>query len=177
MILFSLHTRAMIWSPLSEDLHAVQSEQMWWILLFMKKYFYLHCLKNCLCIVWRFTDLTFIVFVFYRSYLYSICFTNVFILFLIHLTPIWPLSLSLCAPCLLKILEGRSYPLQHPWVGIVNRSQADINKNVDMIAARRREHEFFATSPDYGHLATKMGSEYLAKLLSKVSLLLFLLPL
>ncbi|KDO43301.1 hypothetical protein CISIN_1g017631mg [Citrus sinensis] len=67
----------------------------------------------------------------------------------------------------LDILEGRSYPLQHPWVGIVNRSQADINKNVDMIAARRREHEFFATSPDYGHLATKMGSEYLAKLLSK----------
>lgn len=67
----------------------------------------------------------------------------------------------------LDILEGRSYPLQHPWVGIVNRSQADINKNVDMIAARRRECEFFATSPDYGHLAAKMGSEYLAKLLSK----------
>ncbi|KAK0588544.1 hypothetical protein LWI29_002370 [Acer saccharum] len=67
----------------------------------------------------------------------------------------------------LDILEGRAYPLQQPWVGIVNRSQADINKNVDMIAARRREREFFATSPDYGHLASKMGSEYLAKLLSK----------
>ncbi|OMO77162.1 hypothetical protein CCACVL1_15181 [Corchorus capsularis] len=65
------------------------------------------------------------------------------------------------------VLEGRAYPLQHPWVGIVNRSQADINKNVDMIAARRRERDFFATSPDYGHLASKMGSEYLAKLLSK----------
>jgi hypothetical protein len=50
----------------------------------------------------------------------------------------------------------------------VNRSQADINKNVDMIAARRREREYFASSPDYGHLASKMGSEYLAKLLSKV---------
>ncbi|KAI5647567.1 hypothetical protein M9H77_33572 [Catharanthus roseus] len=67
----------------------------------------------------------------------------------------------------LDVLEGRSYRLQHPWVGIVNRSQADINKNVDMIAARRREREYFATSPDYGHLASKMGSEYLAKLLSK----------
>ncbi|XVF13542.1 hypothetical protein REPUB_Repub08aG0216400 [Reevesia pubescens] len=65
------------------------------------------------------------------------------------------------------VLEGRAYPLQHPWVGIVNRSQADINKNVDMIAARRKEREFFATSPDYGHLASKMGSEYLAKVLSK----------
>lgn len=75
---------------------------------------------------------------------------------------------------LLKILEGRAYPLQHPWVGIVNRSQADINRNVDMIAARRREREFFAMSPEYGHLASKMGSEYLAKLLSKVVSLMYI---
>ncbi|KAK1313093.1 Dynamin-related protein 1C [Acorus calamus] len=68
------------------------------------------------------------------------------------------------------VLEGRSYRLQHPWVGMVNRSQADINKNVDMIAARRKEREYFETSPDYGHLANKMGSEYLAKLLSKAQL-------
>ncbi|KAF5744243.1 dynamin-related protein 1E isoform X2 [Tripterygium wilfordii] len=67
----------------------------------------------------------------------------------------------------LDVLEGRSYRLQHPWVGIVNRSQADINKNVDMIIARRKEREYFATSPNYGHMASKMGSEYLAKLLSK----------
>ncbi|KAM1846700.1 hypothetical protein ACFX14_011070 [Malus domestica] len=67
----------------------------------------------------------------------------------------------------LDVIEGRSYRLQHPWVGIVNRSQADINKNVDMIAARRKEQEYFETSPEYGHLAHKMGSEYLAKLLSK----------
>ncbi|OIT33421.1 dynamin-related protein 1e [Nicotiana attenuata] len=67
----------------------------------------------------------------------------------------------------LDVLEGRAYRLQHPWVGIVNRSQADINKNVDMIYARRKEREYFASSPDYGHLASKMGSEYLAKLLSK----------
>ncbi|OIS99785.1 PREDICTED: dynamin-related protein 1E-like isoform X1 [Nicotiana attenuata] len=67
----------------------------------------------------------------------------------------------------LDVLEGRSYRLQHPWVGIVNRSQADINRNVDMIVARRKEREFFATSPEYGHLASRMGSEYLAKLLSK----------
>ncbi|KAK8549586.1 hypothetical protein V6N13_073374 [Hibiscus sabdariffa] len=67
----------------------------------------------------------------------------------------------------IDVLEGRAYPLKNPWVGIVNRSQADINKNVDMIASRRREREFFATSPDYGHLASKMGSEYLAKVLSQ----------
>ncbi|KAF3449505.1 hypothetical protein FNV43_RR10233 [Rhamnella rubrinervis] len=67
----------------------------------------------------------------------------------------------------LDVLEGRSYWLQHTWVGIVNRSQADINRSMDMIAARQREREFFASNPDYGHLASKMGSEYLAKLLSK----------
>lgn len=67
----------------------------------------------------------------------------------------------------LDVLEGRSYRLQHPWVGLVNRSQADININVDMVVARHKEREFFATSPEYRHLANRMGSEYLAKLLSK----------
>ncbi|CAL0331192.1 unnamed protein product [Lupinus luteus] len=67
----------------------------------------------------------------------------------------------------LDVLEGRSYRLQNPWVGIVNRSQADINRKVDMTYARQRESEFFATSPDYAHIANRMGSEYLAKLLSK----------
>lgn len=65
------------------------------------------------------------------------------------------------------VLEGLSYRLQRPWIGIVNRSQADINRNVDMIAARRKEREYFATSPDYSHLANRMGSEYLGKMLSK----------
>ncbi|KAK9667912.1 hypothetical protein RND81_13G020300 [Saponaria officinalis] len=66
-----------------------------------------------------------------------------------------------------EVLEGKAYRLQHPWVGVVNRSQADINRNTDMLAARRREREYFAMSPDYAHLARKMGSEYLAKLLSR----------
>ena len=66
------------------------------------------------------------------------------------------------------MLEGKSYRLKFPWVGVVNRSQADINKNVDMIAARRREREYFSTTPEYKHLAPRMGSEHLAKMLSKV---------
>jgi hypothetical protein len=37
-----------------------------------------------------------------------------------------------------------------------------------MLAARRKEKEYFESSPDYGHLAHKMGAEYLAKLLSEV---------
>ncbi|EXB62174.1 Dynamin-related protein 5A [Morus notabilis] len=65
------------------------------------------------------------------------------------------------------ILEGKSYKLQFPWIGVVNRSQADINKSVDMIAARRREREYFANTPEYKHLAHRMGSEHLGKMLSK----------
>lgn len=65
------------------------------------------------------------------------------------------------------ILEGRAYRLQFPWIGVVNRSQQDINKNVDMIAARRREREYFSSTPEYKHLANRMGSEHLGKVLSK----------
>ncbi|WZZ53759.1 hypothetical protein YC2023_053866 [Brassica napus] len=68
-----------------------------------------------------------------------------------------------------EILEGKSFKLKYPWVGVVNRSQADINKNVDMIAARRREREYFSNTTEYRHLAHKMGSEHLAKMLSKTS--------
>jgi len=67
----------------------------------------------------------------------------------------------------LDVLEGRAYRLQNPWVGIVNRSQADINRKVGMLSAREKEREYFETSPDYAHLASRMGSEYLAKLLSQ----------
>ncbi|KAD3641450.1 hypothetical protein E3N88_30674 [Mikania micrantha] len=55
------------------------------------------------------------------------------------------------------ILEGRTYQLKFPWIGIVNRSQEDINKR----------REYFSTSREYKHLASRLGSEYLAKMLSK----------
>lgn len=70
--------------------------------------------------------------------------------------------------CISQMLEGRAYRLQFPWIGVVNRSQQDINKNVDMIAARRREREYFSSTPEYKHLAHRMGSEHLGKVLSKV---------
>ena len=76
-----------------------------------------------------------------------------------------PLSLS-------QILEGKAYKLQFPWIGVVNRSQADINKSVDMIAARRREREYFANTSEYKHLTQRMGSEHLGKVLSKVCIIL-----
>ncbi|CAH8269381.1 unnamed protein product [Arabidopsis lyrata] len=58
----------------------------------------------------------------------------------------------------LEILEGRGYRLRYPWVGVVNRSQADINKSVDMIAARRPERDYFQTSPEYSELTEGVQS-------------------
>ncbi|KAG4950911.1 hypothetical protein JHK82_045859 [Glycine max] len=66
-----------------------------------------------------------------------------------------------------EILEGKSYKLSFPWIGVVNRSQADINKQVDMIAARKRETEYFSNTPEYRHLASRMGSVHPGKVLSK----------
>ncbi|KAF3448717.1 hypothetical protein FNV43_RR09430 [Rhamnella rubrinervis] len=51
--------------------------------------------------------------------------------------------------------------LKFPWVGVVNLSQADINKNVDMFAARRRERDYFTSTPEYKHLAHRMGIQSL----------------
>ncbi|KAF5961989.1 hypothetical protein HYC85_003198 [Camellia sinensis] len=67
----------------------------------------------------------------------------------------------------IDLMDKGTDAVEFPWIGVVNRSQADINKNTDMIAARRREREYFANTPEYKHLAHRMGSEHLGKILSK----------
>ncbi|CAH1445502.1 unnamed protein product [Lactuca virosa] len=66
------------------------------------------------------------------------------------------------------MLEGKSYRVKFPWIGVVNQSQADINKSVEMIVSRRMEWEYFNIIPEYKHLACKMDSERLGKVLSKL---------
>jgi len=73
------------------------------------------------------------------------------------------LPLLLC--CMAQMLEGQGVQAEEA----VDRrgetgSQADINREADLVSARRREREFFQTSPDYAHLAPRMGTEYLAKM-------------
>eukprot|EP00899_Mesostigma_viride_P020187 jgi/Mesvir1/2816/Mv13915-RA.2 len=67
----------------------------------------------------------------------------------------------------LPVLENQAVPLKHPWIGVVNRSQADINGRLDLLAAREKEREFFRNSPEYAHLSGRMGTEHLAKVLSQ----------
>ncbi|EPQ27137.1 uncharacterized protein PFL1_05418 [Pseudozyma flocculosa PF-1] len=68
----------------------------------------------------------------------------------------------------LDILTGRVYPLKLGFIGVVNRSQQDINGNVSMLVARRAEEEFFRSHPAYRNIAHRCGTKYLAKTLNQV---------
>ncbi|CEH13225.1 dynamin protein dnm1 [Ceraceosorus bombacis] len=68
----------------------------------------------------------------------------------------------------LDVLTGRVYPLKLGFVGIVNRSQQDINGNVSMLAARRAEEEFFKSHNAYKNISHRCGTKYLAKTLNQV---------
>ena len=60
------------------------------------------------------------------------------------------------------ILEGETFALKNGWVGVVNRSQHDINSNMSMADARRQELDFFRSSPSYSGLRN-VGTEFLAE--------------
>ncbi|WWD16678.1 hypothetical protein CI109_101108 [Kwoniella shandongensis] len=68
----------------------------------------------------------------------------------------------------LDILTGRTYPLKLGFVGVVNRSQQDINEDVPMEDARQKEEDFFKQHPVYRNIAHRCGTKYLAKTLNAV---------
>ena len=70
----------------------------------------------------------------------------------------------------MEMLEGKQIPLRLGFVGVVNRSQADINSNKNINAARRAEKEFFQNHPIYSKVADTQGTEYLSKVLNKLLL-------
>lgn len=70
----------------------------------------------------------------------------------------------------MDILHGRVYPLRLGFIGVINRSQHDINTNKSINDALKTEHEFFATHPLYSTLKSKSGYGYLAQTLNKVLL-------
>ncbi len=68
----------------------------------------------------------------------------------------------------LDILTGRTYPLKLGFIGVVNRSQQDINTGVPMEDCHKKEEEFFKGHPVYRNLAHRCGTKYLAKTLNHV---------
>ncbi|GKT36787.1 Dynamin-A, partial [Aduncisulcus paluster] len=67
-----------------------------------------------------------------------------------------------------EVLSGRFHPLDLGWIGVVNRSQADIESGKAIGDAQASEEAFFASHPAYSMIATRMGSKYLADTLSRV---------
>ncbi|KAI0478675.1 Dynamin central region-domain-containing protein [Xylariaceae sp. FL0804] len=66
----------------------------------------------------------------------------------------------------LDILSGRVYPLKLGFIGVVNRSQQDIQGNRPMEDALKAEQDFFRHHPAYRNISTRCGTQYLAKTLN-----------
>ncbi|KAM6975718.1 dynamin-1a isoform 10-T11 [Tautogolabrus adspersus] len=65
------------------------------------------------------------------------------------------------------ILENKLLPLRRGYIGVVNRSQKDIDGKKDINAAMAAERKFFLSHPSYRHLADRMGTPYLQKILNQ----------
>ncbi|XP_073670167.1 dynamin-2 isoform X10 [Paramisgurnus dabryanus] len=65
------------------------------------------------------------------------------------------------------ILENKLLPLRRGYIGVVNRSQKDIDGRKDIRAALAAERKFFLSHPSYRHMAERMGTPHLQKTLNQ----------
>nr|XP_033781416.1 dynamin-2 isoform X7 [Geotrypetes seraphini] len=65
------------------------------------------------------------------------------------------------------ILENKLLPLRRGYIGVVNRSQKDIDGKKDIRAALAAERKFFLSHPAYRHIADRMGTPHLQKSLNQ----------
>lgn len=66
-----------------------------------------------------------------------------------------------------EVLENKLLPLRRGYVGVVNRSQKDIVGKKDIKASMAAERKFFLSHPSYRHMADRLGSPYLQKVLNQ----------
>nr|XP_023023356.1 dynamin [Leptinotarsa decemlineata] len=65
------------------------------------------------------------------------------------------------------ILENKLLPLRRGYIGVVNRSQKDIEGRKDINAALQAERKFFYSHPSYRHIADRLGTPYLQRVLNQ----------
>ncbi|XP_037808995.1 dynamin isoform X6 [Lucilia sericata] len=65
------------------------------------------------------------------------------------------------------ILENKLLPLRRGYIGVVNRSQKDIEGRKDIHAALAAERRFFLSHPSYRHIADRLGTPYLQRVLNQ----------
>lgn len=66
-----------------------------------------------------------------------------------------------------EVLENKLLPLRRGYVGVVNRSQKDITNRKDIKSAQAAEKVFFLGHPLYRHMADRMGTPYLQRVLNQ----------
>mmetsp|Transcript_13291 Transcript_13291/g.21813 ORF Transcript_13291/g.21813 Transcript_13291/m.21813 type:complete len:697 (+) Transcript_13291:164-2254(+) len=66
------------------------------------------------------------------------------------------------------VLLGKVYPLKRGYIGVVNRSQADINQNKSIKDSLDAERGFFMAHPVYSQMMQMLGTRVLAKTLNKM---------
>ncbi|XP_052757705.1 dynamin isoform X7 [Galleria mellonella] len=65
------------------------------------------------------------------------------------------------------VLENKLLPLRRGYIGVVNRSQKDIDGRKDIQAALGAERKFFLSHPSYRHIADRLGTPYLQRVLNQ----------
>ncbi|NXN00514.1 DYN2 protein, partial [Sylvia borin] len=65
------------------------------------------------------------------------------------------------------VLENKLLPLRRGYIGVVNRSQKDIDGRKDIRAALAAERKFFLSHPAYRHMAERMGTPHLQRVLNQ----------
>lgn len=65
------------------------------------------------------------------------------------------------------ILENRVFPLRRGYIGVICRSQKDIENKIDITAALHKERKYFISHPSYTHLAERCGTPYLQRTLNQ----------
>uniref|UniRef100_A0A5K3FCP6 dynamin GTPase n=2 Tax=Mesocestoides corti TaxID=53468 RepID=A0A5K3FCP6_MESCO len=65
------------------------------------------------------------------------------------------------------VLENKLLPLRRGYIGVVNRSQKDIEGRKDITTAIAAERKFFLSHPSYRHMADRMGTPYLQRVLNQ----------
>lgn len=65
-----------------------------------------------------------------------------------------------------EILENKLFPLRKGYIGVVNRLQRVIDGQMDK-EALEGERLFFLSHPGYRHMAERMGTPYLQRILSQ----------
>ncbi|KAF7689211.1 hypothetical protein HF521_012564 [Silurus meridionalis] len=66
------------------------------------------------------------------------------------------------------ILENKLLPLRRGYIGVVNRSQKDIDGRKDIRVALAAERKFFLSHPAYRHMAERMGTRSCRKHLTRM---------